>query len=209
MKKYKTAKTSSPFTLEPSPLNIPCVILSGGKSSRMGEDKSLLPFDKYNTMIEYQYKRLKPFFKETYISAKQNKFDFEANIIYDNNHEIYSPMVALEAILKYLKNDEKIFIITVDAPLVQINTILDLYKNSSSYEATVAVCEEKIHNLCGIFSHSLYKSVTELLNNDIHKINYLLRHSNTNYIQFPENGDFANINDKTEYQNLLSYYKPL
>ncbi|MFY4863348.1 NTP transferase domain-containing protein, partial [Aliarcobacter butzleri] len=26
------------------PFEIPCVILSGGKSSRMGEDKSLLPF---------------------------------------------------------------------------------------------------------------------------------------------------------------------
>ena len=59
-----------------NPFEIPCVILSGGKSSRMGEDKSLLPFSSSSSLIEFQYRRLEPYFKNIFISAKNDKFDF-------------------------------------------------------------------------------------------------------------------------------------
>ena len=59
-----------------TPFEITCVILSGGKSSRMGEDKSLLPFSSSQTLIQYQYDRLKPYFKNIYISSKVDKFNF-------------------------------------------------------------------------------------------------------------------------------------
>ena len=52
--------------------NIPCVILAGGKSSRMGEDKSLLPFPPYKTLTHYQYQRLNKIFKNVYISSKDS-----------------------------------------------------------------------------------------------------------------------------------------
>jgi molybdenum cofactor guanylyltransferase len=59
-----------------TPFEISCVILCGGKSSRMGEDKSLLPFSSSNSLTQYQYERLKPYFKNIYLSSKINKFDF-------------------------------------------------------------------------------------------------------------------------------------
>jgi len=34
------------------------IIFAGGKSSRMGRDKALLPFGGYDTLTEYQYRRL-------------------------------------------------------------------------------------------------------------------------------------------------------
>lgn len=39
-------------------LDIPCVIFAGGKSSRMGEDKALLPFGNFKTLTQYQLTRL-------------------------------------------------------------------------------------------------------------------------------------------------------
>ena len=126
--------------------NIPCVILSGGKSSRMGKDKSLLPFGGYSSMIEYQYNRLKPFFKDIYISSKTNKFNFDANIIYDDS-DVYSPMIALKSILEYLTEEQKVFIITVDTPMVSIEAIEHLIHNSKDYDATVAQSPTKTHNL--------------------------------------------------------------
>jgi molybdopterin-guanine dinucleotide biosynthesis protein A len=53
-----------------NPFEIPCVILSGGKSSRMGEDKSLLPFSSSNSLIEFQFNRLKPYFKYPKVSFR-------------------------------------------------------------------------------------------------------------------------------------------
>ena len=105
-----------------TPFKIPCVILSGGKSSRMGEDKSLLPFSSSNSLIEFQFNRLKPYFKDIYISSKNDKFDFlkdKSKLILDKNQDIYSPILALQTILEKF---DKVFIITVDTPLIKISS---------------------------------------------------------------------------------------
>jgi len=71
--------------------HIPAIIFAGGKSSRMGRDKALLPFGGYQSLAQYQYNKLKTIFKDVYISTKKNKFDFEANLIYDT-YQINSPL---------------------------------------------------------------------------------------------------------------------
>ncbi|QKJ21560.1 molybdenum cofactor guanylyltransferase MobA [Poseidonibacter lekithochrous] len=187
----------------PTTFNIPCVILCGGRSSRMGEDKSLLPFDHSNSLTQYQYDRLKPYFKELYISSKINKFDFledESSLILDEG-EVFSPLVALDTIIKKFEN-QKIFIITVDTPLVSIDTINKIINSSNDYDITVAQTE-RIHNLCGVFSSSIRNSITKMLSDDIHKVGYLLKQNNTNVINLPENGEFINLNDKDEYNKAL------
>jgi molybdopterin-guanine dinucleotide biosynthesis protein A len=195
------------FNIQHSTLkSIPCVILSGGKSSRMGKDKSLLPFGGYSSMIEYQYNRLKPFFKDTYISSKTDKFTFDAKIIYDES-DTFSPMIALKSILEYLKDEEKIFIITVDTPMVSLETIEYLLKNTNDYDATIAKSPTKTHNLCGVFTHRLLNQIILMLENDNHKINYLLKNSNVNYVIFVQDDEFININEPYEYENILSTYK--
>ena len=188
-----------------TPFEIPCVILSGGKSSRMGEDKSFLPFSTSNTLIEYQYQRLKPYFKDIYISSKTDKFDFIDKIflILDENKDIYSPILALDTIFDKLKN-QKIFIITVDTPLVTIESISRLIKESENYDVCIAQTE-RTHNLCGIFSSNISLSIKTMITNNIHKINYLIKNNKYNLILFPNNSEFININNKYEYEIALNY----
>ena len=126
-----------------TPFEITCVILSGGKSSRMGEDKSLLPFSSSKTLIQYQYDRLKPYFKNIYISSKVDKFDFleKEFLILDENKDIFSPILALDTIFDKFKN-QKIFIITVDTPLVTIASISKLIEESQNYDICVAQTEK-------------------------------------------------------------------
>lgn len=185
--------------------NIPCVILCGGKSSRMGEDKSLLPFSSSNTLAEFQYNRLKTFFKNVYISSKTNKFDFleEDNLILDKNKEIYSPILALESIFeKFI--DGKIFIITVDTPFVLIESIEKIIKESSDVDICIAQTE-KIHNLCGVFSSTTSSTIKTMINQDIHKIFYLIRNSKHKIIEFLNDDEFMNINNKNEYYKSISF----
>ena len=49
----------------------------------MGEDKALLKFNGFSSLSYYQYNRLKPYFKNIYLSSKVNKFDFPCEIILD------------------------------------------------------------------------------------------------------------------------------
>ena len=187
--------------------DIPCIILSGGKSSRMGRDKSFLPFANDNTLIEYQYKKLSKIFKKVYISSKTDKFSSiitDANIIYDKDQNISSPMVALESIFEKL-NDEKVFIITVDVPLIEEATIKTIIKNSYNYNIAIAKDEDKVHNLCGVFSKSILQQVKELLIDDIHKINYLIKKTNNyNEILFNNKKQFTNLNTISDYKGLFT-----
>src|SRR5574344_2607074 len=187
-----------------NPFEIPCVILSGGKSSRMGEDKSLLPFSSSNSLIEFQFNRLKPYFKDIYISSKNDKFDFlndKSKLILDKNQEIYSPILALQTILEKF---DKVFIITVDTPFVKIETIKKLIENSDGFDIVIAQDEEKTHNLCGVFSFAILKQIKSMLKSDIHKINYLIKNSNFKTICFENKDEFLNLNDKNEYQKALN-----
>jgi len=188
-----------------TPFEITCVILSGGKSSRMGEDKSLLPFSTSKTLIEYQYQRLKPYFKDIYISSKTNKFDFIEKdfLILDEDKEIFSPILALYSIFKKLKN-QKIFIITVDTPFVSIDSISKLLEESKEYDICVAQTE-KVHNLCGVFSSNISFTIEEMIKKNIHKIFYLIQNNKFLIHKFPNNDEFLNINNQDDYKESLIY----
>jgi len=192
--------TTTHSTLYASLKVIPCVILCGGKSSRMGEDKALLPFDKYNSLVQYQIERLKPYFKNIYLSSKTNKFDFACNIIYDKE-EVSSPMIALKTILSALE-DEKLFIITVDTPFVSLSSIEKLYELSDGFDITVAQTLKR-HNLCGIFSKTILNKVIEMVDDDFHKVGALLKRVNTSYITFEDENEFLNLNTPDEYKQAM------
>jgi len=179
--------------------NIPCVILAGGKSSRMGKDKSLLPFDKFGTLIEYQYNKLSQIFSKVYISSKTNKFNFKADLILDTTTKTSSPMIALKSILEKI-NYSQVFIITVDTPLVCNSTIHTLINNSSDFDITVAQDNNKVHNLCGIFSTTQLNTINSYILEDMHKINHLIQQSNSQYINFENSNQFININTADDYK---------
>ena len=93
--------------------DIPCVIFAGGKSSRMGEDKALLPFSTFDTLTEFQHSRLSKIFNNVYISIKdKSKFNFEATFIEDVKvNNIFAPTAGFVSVFKELK-DEKIFVLS-------------------------------------------------------------------------------------------------
>ena len=184
--------------------NIPCVILAGGKSSRMKEDKCLVKFKNNLSLIQYQYNKLSKIFANVYISSKQNKFDFledNSAIIFDKE-EVSSPMVALESIFKTL-NSTKVFIVPVDVPLIEINTIYNLIKEAQISSADIIVVkddENNIHNLCGVFSKNILPAISSLLTKDIHKIQTLFQSVKCEHILFKNCKQFININTPENLQ---------
>lgn len=188
---------------QPSLEDYCAVILCGGKSSRMGEDKALLPFDSYTTLAQYQYERLQPFFKKVYLSSKTNKFDFidDEHIIFDQG-DIFSPMIALQTILQHCQ-EKKLFILTVDTPFVSIASIQKLFIASKNAKISVAKTQ-RLHNLCGFYHKEILYYIEELLEKDIHKIRLLLDKFETNVISFPNENEFLNLNKKEDYLKALS-----
>jgi len=186
-------------------LDIPCVIFAGGKSSRMGRDKSLLPFSSYKTLTEFQLHKLKQIFKTVYISCKnKNKFNFDANFIEDIELDnIYAPSVGFISVFEYIKEDS-FFVISVDTPFIGKKTILSLIqKDSKEFDATIATLHNKMQPMCGIYHRSLKNEFEQMLENENHKLGLMLKNSKTNYVDFTDENLFININNPQEYKNAL------
>ncbi len=187
-------------------LDTPCVIFAGGKSSRMGEDKSLLPFAGFSTLTEYQYTRLSKIFTTVYISCKEKeKFTFRANFIEDiHTDAIYAPTVGFVSAFKALK-EEKFFTLSVDAPFVDDAVIQKLFlEDNDNYDATIAKTEDGVQPLCGIYHRSLESKFLTMLHKNSHKLGFLLKNTHTKFVSFENSKAFLNLNHPQEYQEALS-----
>ncbi len=188
-----------------TPFDITCVIFAGGKSSRMGRDKSLLPFGEYPTLAQYQYERLKKQFRHVYISTKEiGKFDFSTDIIPDITGEgIYAPTAGFVAILEYLK-DERLFVLSVDAPFVDTDIIKRLLEaDHADLDAVIARTPTGSHPMCGIYHKSLLPSFHKMLKEDNHRLGMLLKNSQTSFVEFTDETKFSNLNHPHEYEAAL------
>ena len=184
-----------------SQLNRVAVIFAGGKSSRMREDKSLMPFGGYKSIAEYQYEKLSKIFDKVYISTKEDKFDFKANLIYDKYPES-SPLVGLVSLFDTIKED-KCFVLGVDVPFID-EVIINILMKESDNITTIAKSPNGLEPLCGVYNRSILPLAKELLKDNNHKLNYLLKESNAKSIYFDNKDAFQNLNFIDDYKEALS-----
>lgn len=187
------------------PYKIPAVLFAGGKSSRMGEDKALLPFGGYSTLSEYQYRRLSALFEKVYISSKGEKFDFPAEIIFDQ-YPASSPLVGLASVFESLE-EEAVFVLSVDAPFVNEAVIERLMQQLKGEDAVIARTPEGKQPLCGIYTRTILPFVQESIQDDRHKIGNILQKVMTKYVDFEEEQLFMNLNHPHEYEAAVQLLK--
>ena len=178
------------------------IIFAGGKSSRMGKDKALLPFCDYSTLVEYQYARLSKLFEKVYVSAKSHKFDFDVHVIKDRYSDS-SPLVALVSIFETLDVDE-VFILSVDSPFIDANIIEKLYTEAK--EKSVCVVAKStfgLEPLCGIYRRSILEKAKEALMQNNHRLVFLLKEVGVQEVFIDDKESFLNLNHPFEYEEAL------
>ena len=178
------------------------VIFAGGKSSRMGRDKSLLPFGEHKTLTAFQYEKLQTLFKTVYISTKEEKFDFDAKLIKDCYKES-SPLVGLLSIFETL-DIEEVFVLSVDAPFVDteaINLIMEI--DSEGYDAVIAKSPNGIEPLCGRYKKSILPLLQKHYSEKNHRLQNLLNAAKTYTLSFKDDTLFSNLNHPEEYEKAL------
>jgi len=180
--------------------NIPAIIFAGGKSSRMGRDKALLPFHNYTSLSNFQYQKLNNIFEIVYLSSKEDKFDFNCTIIKDIYRQS-SPLIGIISVFETL-SDNAVFILSVDAPFIDKNVIEKLYtayKDNPTSSAIIAKSPKGIEPLCGIYTRNILSLAKEHLNTNKHKLTDLLFNSSIIIVYFDTNKPFININTPDEY----------
>jgi len=155
-------------------INLPCFIFVGGKSSRFKKDKSKL-------FYKIQYKKCKKVFKKVYFVAKYKKFKNYPFFI--EKSKIYAPIFALEEIIKKHK---KVFVLSVDTPLVKEKTLLKLAKQKAT----------TLNNpLIGYYDYTMLKKL-----NYYKKSNLKIKSINKKKIKINKK-ELLNINRVTDLKN--------
>lgn len=196
---------------------IDCVILTGGKSSRMkadvGIDKAHLDF--WGEPLYFrQFKKLSALFENTYISAKT--FDdypklSTLDIVKDlsivegmDTTSLYAPTLGMLSAFEALQS-KKIFFIGVDTPFVSEDSIMALVaiSQNSDKNAVVASADEKIHPTCGIYSKAVINELKHMIVEDKHKLTLFLEKIGTIFVETGDANEFANLNRYEDYERAI------
>lgn len=146
--------------------NLTGVILAGGKSSRMGVDKSLLKIDDV-TLIERCYELMKSVFTKVVISTNNpDQFDFINSEKVKDIYQDFGPLSGIYSALKFL-NAKKVFVLSVDMPFILPDLIRYLINFETDELITIPFAEQRTHYLSGIYSIELIPILESILESNI------------------------------------------
>ncbi len=191
------------------------VILTGGKSSRMGyENKSFLKFNnKY--FIEILTNSLKDKSYEVIINANRDIQKYEElgyRVVKDKIEGYKGPLAGLHSVLDLYKNtDEDLWfaLFPTDAPIINTK-IIDIFlsiskKNNNAY---ISKINNIIEPMFSFWSLNIYENLENvLLNNDGYKIMKFADEIGFDFVNFTKDKkiEFFNVNDKNDYTEFLSF----
>jgi molybdopterin-guanine dinucleotide biosynthesis protein A len=141
---------------------ITAIILSGGKSTRMGTNKSLLKLGN-KTLIEIVSERCKNLFSNTLLITNQPEIYSCLNLsMFGDIHLGMGPMAGLHTGLQNSKT-EKNFLISCDVPFLDEEAIRFLIESSKDAHCFVPRASGYVQHLCGIYNKSLLPIIENLL----------------------------------------------
>lgn len=164
--------------------NITGIILSGGKSRRMGKEKGLCHF-RGKALVVYAIDTLKPLCNELIISAN-NKLDqyelFNLPVIPDDISE-KGPIGGLLSCLNK-SNTPANLVISCDTPFVTTDVYRELLKYSTEFQAVVPVHKDGfIEPLTAYYNRSCLPFIQNQIENGNYKMMDLLECLNTKFVQ--------------------------
>lgn len=172
--------------------NITAVILAGGKSTRMKQDKALVKIND-KTLLSHQIDKLSPIFDKIIISANTN-YNCNLRIINDIDRD-KGPIGGIYTVLQNI-NTEKAFIIAVDMPFVNEVIIKKLIDNSFYFDITIPIIDGKTEPTCAVYSKNCINTIKKQLADNNYRLTDFISISKTNYINFTKNNldCFKNLN---------------
>ena len=204
-------------------LDLGCVVLAGGKSSRMGQDKALLSYQG-SSFLEGICSTLNDF-TDKYIARGPYEIWPEAiasdwKVIGDNYCE-KGPLGGLEAALSSCKS-KALFVTTCDMPLLQkslVDVICRAYAeticrgdaegfgrgNCDGLDALVVQTPDgRIHPLCGVYHARVLPLIRQMLEEDNCRLMRLLEQLQVHYLQLNDEmaKQVTNVNSKEDLLKL-------
>jgi len=188
------------------------IVLCGGKSSRMGSSKALLPFGS-ETMLQRVVRLLREVVSPIVVVAAVDQ-ELPALprdvIIARDEREARGPLEGLRSGLKALPEDvERAYVTSCDVPLLVPNFVSQMLDLARGYDVAVMEIDGFTHPLSAVYRRATLPFVDDLLAQDRLRPVFLFEAVKTRRVRpeemtaDPELRTLRNLNTREDYERAL------
>ena len=186
-------------------LSINGLILSGGLSTRMGEEKRLINYHG-KSQEEYLFELIKPYCSEVYISINRNQISNLPHI-FDLDLSVQSPIVGI--ISAFDKKPETAWLVVAcDMPFVNQGVIKYLIKNRNPEKFATAFenSEEYFPEpLLTIYEPEIYEKLQKAVEQGMKSPRRILQNLEIELLQISDKQVLININTLSEREKINTF----
>ena len=193
------------------------IVLCGGRSTRMGRDKALLPFGR-ETMLQRVVRTVSETTDRVIVVARQDQAIsvdepkgsslHGCEIVFDPIGDL-GPLAGIAHGLRSTATDLN-FLVACDLPLLRPAVIHRLIELTDTFDACVPVDGDHVMVLCGIYRKTLADAATTLINTGQRRARALLEHAHTKRVDAavfrdidPELESFLSCDTPAAYEEAL------
>jgi molybdopterin-guanine dinucleotide biosynthesis protein A len=194
-------------------MNAGAIVLCGGKSTRMGTSKAMLPFGP-ETMLQRVVRLLETVVSPIVVvaAADQQLPDLPPNVIVTRDErEARGPLEGLRAGLKALPADvEAAYVTSCDVPLLVPGFVRQMLDLADGYDVAVIENEGFAHPLSAVYRRATLPHVEDLLAQDRLRPAFLNEAVNTRRVApaqltaDPGLRTLRNVNTRDDYEQALA-----
>ena len=182
--------------------SISAIILSGGKSSRMGRDKCDLIYGG-KTLINVQVDKIRQIGIDDIVASGYRGKSCNVKIIEDNIMK--GPLSGVLKGLSTIKND-RAYVTSVDTPLVRAESIIKTIDYSIENDLEITILRHNGTNepLIGVFKKCIMSRIEDIIKEEKHSVMKLVDICKSGFCDVNDDDKyFMNINYKEDYDALL------
>ncbi len=184
--------------------NATAIILAGGKSSRMGRDKSLLSANNL-PLIGKIVSQLENYFPEIIIGANDlEKYRFLNLPVIPDLEEDKGPLMGIYSTL-LSSNHEVNFVVACDIPDLDMKYVQELIRQAQDHQIVIPTWKDGKHEpLFAVYRRSILDNIKNLLDADQRKISLLFQSTDVKYLPLPDEMKwYRNLNTLEDYKKYI------
>lgn len=182
-------------------LNATAIILAGGKSKRMGFDKTQLKINGV-PIIEHLVGQLSPLFKHIIINKNS-----KASLNVSENIKVVSdiasgkgPLMGIYSSVKHSRTVNN-FVMACDVPQINISLVNKLYKFTKNHDIVLPCYpDDKTEPLFAFYKTKTLPVIEKVLEKNIYKIDKIFPSLKVKYLEIDESEKIPNLNTLADYK---------
>ncbi|HEX2934748.1 MAG TPA: molybdenum cofactor guanylyltransferase [Bacteroidales bacterium] len=155
-------------------LGVTGIVLAGGRSSRMGTDKSLMLLHG-KPIISHVIEAIKPLCDQVVISSNKSVYDFTGCDVWPDLYPIQAPMIGIYSCLKRSTTDLNI-VVSCDIPFVETALFTNLLQNMEGSDIIVPVHDNYVEPLCAIYKKKVVPALQQFIDQQNYRLFEFVEH---------------------------------